>query len=197
MGKSAVRVAGRELPGNLVEPELEDRVDTGVRALCDVGHVGVPVGGVGLDVMGADARLAPFDGFGVERSILAKAVHADAGLVIVGREQVASGAVHGDVHRIAIEGDAADLPQPTGAVVDGIAGQAEFAGPAPADEHEPAQRVDGQRGRHPRQGELGPAGKASGVWVEHVEGNAVLPLQGDVDVSSHFQIPCPGICHRG
>ena len=84
VGDGPVGVAGRQLAGELVEPELENGVDPRMRSLGDVRHVGVAVGRVGLDVVGPDARLPPLNGRGVQRPVLAEAVHSDPRLVVVG-----------------------------------------------------------------------------------------------------------------
>ena len=83
-GSCAIRVARSQLAGQLVEFELENCVFARVCALGDVRHVGVTVGRVGLDVVGANAGLAPLDGVRVQDTVLAKPVHSHTSLVVVG-----------------------------------------------------------------------------------------------------------------
>ena len=65
VGSGPVGVAGSQSPRQLVESELEYGIDAGVRSLGDMGHVGVAVRRIGLDVVGADSCLPPLDGRGV------------------------------------------------------------------------------------------------------------------------------------
>src|SRR5215813_132109 len=61
------RGVGCQVLGRGVERELKDGV--GSAPVVDVGHKGKPVGGVGLDRMGANRRLQPFDGWTSYRAV--------------------------------------------------------------------------------------------------------------------------------
>ncbi|MCH8136836.1 MAG: hypothetical protein IIB77_12725, partial [Proteobacteria bacterium] len=63
------RRQGRETSRFGVEPELEDRIGARHGALRDVGDVGEPVGGVGLDVVGPDLGLPPDHGRVGQRAV--------------------------------------------------------------------------------------------------------------------------------
>ena len=176
-GVGAVGSARRQPSGKGVKPELKDGVDPGMGALGDVRHVGVAVGRVGLYVVRPNAGFPPFHGLRIQSAVAAESVNPNPRLVVIGRQQILSAAVNGNMHRVALQGDAPDFGKPSGSMVDAVGGKTEIACPPPSGKQKPPLRINGQRRRHPRQRKLSAPRKPAAFRIHFVERNPIFPLQ--------------------
>ena len=124
-------------------------------ALGDVRHEGVPIPRVGLDVVGADARFPPFDGGRSQAAILVESVDSDASLVIIGRQEIVSAPVNGDMNRVAAQWNAVELVQVSGFRLNRESGESEITGQTAAHEKETLFGINGHGRGHSGQRVVG------------------------------------------
>ena len=185
VGDAPVRRVRSQFSGGFIELELENGVGAGSGTLGDVRRESIGVGRVGLDVMGSDPRLPPLDGTHIQRAVGAERMDPDPGLVVVGGQQVAARAVNGYVGRVSFQGDVIDGIEPPCPRLDGEGRQPELSGLAPSGEEEAAGWIGSQGRGHPGQGRLRLFVQLPGFRVYGVLVDAVVLLQGNVQVPRH------------
>ena len=181
-----------------IEPVLVDGVGAGVilgrlhyvvLQPGDVGHEREPVGPVGLHSVGPFIGGNPLDGVTTDGPIIPQRVYRDMAALVIGRQQVAAGAVGRQESGRVFRRHRTVAGQPAGALVDGIAGNPGLT-PVSNVEHR-LVRGNGQQRRAARHNLLVLKRQRPGCAVHGEDGYLVVVLRRNINVSWHYWASFP------